>query len=136
MVDIPGRDAGSRAGERVVASVSRFLTQKLRLTVNEAKSAVARPEERKFLGFSISNDGSERRIAPKVFDKFKAQIRDMTRRTRGVSLAQVLEDLTPCPVVLRKRAFEMSAPAHPSHGLQRPDALTFDRDCPWVLQLR
>ena len=46
-----------------MASVSRFLTTKLRLTVNEAKSAVARPEERKFLGFSISNDGSERRIA-------------------------------------------------------------------------
>src|SRR3974377_1200856 len=46
-----------RAGERVMASMSRFLTQKLRLKVNEAKSAVARPEERKFLGFSISNDG-------------------------------------------------------------------------------
>ena len=60
-----------RAGERVMASVSRFLTSKLRLKVNEAKSAVARPEERKFLGFSISNDGSERRIAPKALDKFK-----------------------------------------------------------------
>src|SRR6266481_1146089 len=60
-----------RAGERVMASMSRFLTQKLRLKVNEAKSAVARPEERKFLGFSISNDGSERRIAPKALDKFK-----------------------------------------------------------------
>ena len=46
-----------------MASMSRFLTQKLRLKVNEAKSAVARPEERKFLGFSIANDGSERRIA-------------------------------------------------------------------------
>ena len=55
-----------RAGERVMASVSRFLTRKLRLTVNEAKSAVARPEERKLLGFSISNDGSERRIASKA----------------------------------------------------------------------
>jgi RNA-directed DNA polymerase len=52
-----------RAGERVMASVSRFLTNKLKLKVNEAKSAVARPEERKFLGFSIANDGSERRIA-------------------------------------------------------------------------
>ena len=48
------------------------------LKVNEAKSAVARPEERKFLGFSIANDGSERRIAPKALDKFKARIRDMT----------------------------------------------------------
>jgi len=45
-----------RAGERVIASVSRFLTNKLRLKVNEAKSAVARPEERKFLGFSITAD--------------------------------------------------------------------------------
>src|SRR6267154_2279088 len=84
-----------RAGERVMASVSRFLTNKLRLTVNEAKSAVARPEERKFLGFSISNDGSERRIAPKALDKFKTQIRGMTRRTRGISLSQVIEELTP-----------------------------------------
>src|ERR1700730_16061434 len=84
-----------RAGERVMASVSRFLTTKLRLTVNEAKSAVARPEERKFLGFSISNDGSERRIAPKALDKFKMQIRDLTRRTRGISLPQLIEDLTP-----------------------------------------
>src|SRR5207302_8708598 len=65
-----------RAGERVMASVSRFLTSKLRLKVNEAKSAVAQPEERKFLGFSISNDGSERHIAPKALGKFKAQIRD------------------------------------------------------------
>ena len=45
-----------RAGERVMASVSRFLTNKLRLKVNEAKSAVAQSEERKFLGFSISNE--------------------------------------------------------------------------------
>ena len=67
-----------RAGERVMASVSQFLTQKLRLKVNEAKSAMARPEERKFLGFSISNDGSERRIAPKALDKFKTQVRDKT----------------------------------------------------------
>jgi RNA-directed DNA polymerase len=78
-----------------MASVSRFLTKKLRLKVNEAKSAVARPEERKFLGFSISNDGSERRIAPKALEKFKAQIRDMTRRTRGISLQQLIEDLRP-----------------------------------------
>ena len=84
-----------RAGERVMASVSRFLTNKLRLKVNEIKSAVARPEERKFLGFSISNDGSERHIAPKVLVKFKAQIRDMTRRTRGISLPQLVKELTP-----------------------------------------
>src|SRR6266850_913969 len=82
-----------RAG--VMASVSRFLTKKLRLKVNEAKSAVARPEERKFLGFSIANDGSERRIAPKALDKFKDRIREITCRTRGISLQQMIADLTP-----------------------------------------
>ncbi len=84
-----------RAGERVMASVSQFLTQKLRLKVNEQKSAVAYPEERKFLGFSISNDGSVRHIAPKALDKFKTRIRVMTRRTRGISLPQLIEDLAP-----------------------------------------
>jgi hypothetical protein len=56
---------------------------------------VAQPEERKFLGFSISNDGSERRFATKALDKFKRRIRDMTRRTRGVSLQQVIKELKP-----------------------------------------
>jgi RNA-directed DNA polymerase len=84
-----------RAGERVMASVTRFLTQKLKLKVNEAKSAVAQPEERKFLGFSISNDGTERRIAPKALDKFKVRVREMTRRTRGLSLTQIIDDLAP-----------------------------------------
>src|SRR5260221_7663262 len=84
-----------RAGERVMASVSRFLTSKLRLRVNEVKSAVAQPEERKFLGFSISNDGSERHIAPKALVKFKPQIRDMTRLTRRIHLPQLVQDLTP-----------------------------------------
>src|SRR5437588_12777349 len=84
-----------RAGERVMASVSRFLTNKLKLKVNEAKSAVARPEERKFLGFSISDDGSERRIAPKALEKFQMRIREFTRRTRGESLPQIVELLRP-----------------------------------------
>jgi RNA-directed DNA polymerase len=84
-----------RAGERVMASVSRFLTTKLRLKVNETKSAVARPEARKFLGFSIANDGSERRIAPKALATFKTRIREQTRRTRGLSLSQIIEELTP-----------------------------------------
>ena len=84
-----------RAGERVMASVSRFLTRKLRLKVNQAKSAVARPEARKFLGFSISNDGSERRIAPQALKKFKTRIRELTRRTRGLSLPQLIEKLAP-----------------------------------------
>jgi Reverse transcriptase (RNA-dependent DNA polymerase)/Group II intron, maturase-specific domain len=113
-----------RAGERVMASVSRFLTDKLKLKVNEAKSAVARPEERKFLGFSISNDGSERRIAPKALAKFKAQIRDMTRRTRGNSLPQVVEDLA--PYLLGWRGYfgfcQTPTSAHQPGGMDPPKA--------------
>ncbi len=82
-----------RAGERVMATVCRFLTTQLRLKVNESKSAVARPEERKFLGFSISNDGSERRIASKSLDRFKTRVRELTQRTRGVSVEQLVEPL-------------------------------------------
>jgi len=82
-----------RAGERVMASVCRFLTVKLRLKVNESKSAVAQPEERKFLGFTISNDGSERRIAAKALDRFKTRVRELTCRTRGVSVDQLIEPL-------------------------------------------
>ena len=84
-----------RAGGRVMATLCRFLTTKLRLKVNESKSAVARPEERKFLGFSISNDGSERRIAPKALDRFKTQLRKLTRRTYGVSLPKLIEKIAP-----------------------------------------
>ena len=84
-----------RAGERVMASITRFLTDKLRLKVNEAKSAVARPEGRKFLGFSIANDGSERRIAPKALAKFKDRVRDITCRTRGINLERIIKDLSP-----------------------------------------
>lgn len=82
-----------RAGDRVMATACRFLTTQLRLKVNESKSAVARPEERKFLGFSISNDGSERRIASKSLDRFKTQVRELTQRTRGVSIEQLIEPL-------------------------------------------
>ena len=52
-------------------------------------------EDQSLKVISISNDGSERRIAPKALDKFKAQIRDKTRRTRGISLPQLIKDLTP-----------------------------------------
>jgi RNA-directed DNA polymerase len=87
--------ATASAGERVMARVGRFLTRKLRPKVNQAKSAVARPEARKFLGFSISKDGSERRIAPQTLTKFKTRIRAITRRTRGLSLTQPIEELAP-----------------------------------------
>src|SRR5207248_6154851 len=84
-----------RAGQRVMTNVTRFLTRRLKLKVNEAKSAVARPVERKFLGFSFSkNKEPRRRIAPKALLRCKQKIRELTRRTRGISLEQMLKELT------------------------------------------
>jgi len=78
-----------------MTNVTRFLTRRLRLKVNEAKSAVARPVERKFLGFSFShNKEPKRRIAPKALLRCKQKIRELTRRTRGISLGQMLKELT------------------------------------------
>ena len=79
----------------MMTNVTRFLTRRLKLKVNEAKSAVARPVERKFLGFSFSNNKEpKRRIAPKVLLRCKQKIRELTRRTRGISLEQMLKELT------------------------------------------
>src|SRR5499425_317669 len=85
-----------RAGQRVMKSITRFITQKLKLKVNETKSAVARPQQRKFLGFSFT-DGPEvkRAIAPKALDRFKHRIREITRRAKGVSIGETMEELVP-----------------------------------------
>ena len=83
-----------RAGERVMASVTRFITTKLKLKVNEQKSAVARPWERKFLGFSFTSVKTpKRRIAPKAVVRFKERVRELTSRTRGVSIERMAEEL-------------------------------------------
>jgi len=83
-----------RAGERVMESVARFLTTKLKLKVNEQKSAVARPWERKFLGFSFTSEGKPRRpLSPKAILRFKERIRELTSRTRGVSVERMAEEL-------------------------------------------
>jgi hypothetical protein len=77
-----------------MASACRFLTDRLRLKVNESKSAVALSGDRKFLGFSISNDEEPiRQIAPKALKRFKARVREFTRRTLGVSLTQMIAPL-------------------------------------------
>ncbi len=83
-----------RAGERVMKSITRFITTKLKLRVNEQKSAVARPWERKFLGFSFtSGEDPKRRIAPKAILRFKERVRELTRRTRGVSIERMAAEL-------------------------------------------
>jgi RNA-directed DNA polymerase len=84
-----------RAGERVMKSVSQFITRKLKLKVNEEKSAVSRPSKRKFLGFSfIWKRELRRRIAPKAMTRFKQRVRELTRRTRGVKVETMVAQLS------------------------------------------
>jgi RNA-directed DNA polymerase len=83
-----------RAGQRVMESIARYLERRLKLRVNREKSAVDRPSRRSFLGFSFT-PGKEprRRIASKARARMRSRVREMTRRTRGVSLERMVTDL-------------------------------------------
>jgi RNA-directed DNA polymerase len=84
-----------KAGERVMAGIEKFLAKRLKLKVNKAKSAVAKPSIRKFLGFSFTGGRQpRRRIAPQAIARCKAKIRELTRRTGGQSLSQVVKELS------------------------------------------
>jgi RNA-directed DNA polymerase len=84
-----------RAGQRVMESVTHFITHRLKLQVNQEKSAVAQPRQRKFLGFSFTGEREpRRRIAPKAIARFKERIREQTRRTRSISLSQMVREIT------------------------------------------
>jgi len=83
-----------RAGQRVMENITHFITHRLKLKVNQAKSAVARPGQRKFLGFSFTGEREpRRRIASKAIARFKERIREQTRRTRGINLAQMVKEI-------------------------------------------
>jgi RNA-directed DNA polymerase len=83
-----------RAGERVMASIEQFLAKRLKLKVNKAKSAVARPSVRKFLGFSFTSGRQpRRRIAPQAIARLETWVRELTRRTRGASPEQIVKEL-------------------------------------------
>lgn len=84
-----------KAAERVKESITKFITGKLRLKVNEEKSAVSRPWLRKFLGFTfISMCGQTKiRIHRKAIERFKGRVRELTDRNCGKSLQQVIEKL-------------------------------------------
>jgi len=83
-----------QAGRRVMESITQFITYKLKLKVNETKSAVARPQERKFLGFSFTAGPDVKRvIAAKALDRFKRRIREITRRAKGVSIQKTIKEL-------------------------------------------
>ena len=84
-----------RAGERVMASVTRFLARRLKLTVNMAKSAVARPATRSFLGFSFTaGRRGKRRIAPQALARFKVRVRGLTHCTKSVRLSRLVAELS------------------------------------------
>jgi len=84
------------AGERVMASITRFLADTLKLTVNAAKSAVAHPWERKFLGYSTTWHKAPRlRIAPTSLKRLEDKIREVLKGARGRSLTQVITELNP-----------------------------------------
>ena len=83
-----------RAGQRVLASVTRFLEQRLKRTVNVAKSAGDRPGRRTFLGFTFTRRRPPRRqVSAKALKALKQEVRQRTGRTRGVSLQRVVDDL-------------------------------------------
>jgi RNA-directed DNA polymerase len=84
------------AGERVLASVERFLAKVLRLRINRDKSAVARPWRRKFLGYSVTAHRQPKlRIAPESVSRFKTRLREQLRAARGRNLKQTLQELAP-----------------------------------------
>jgi len=86
--------ATERAGKRVMEGITTFLSKKLRLSVNEKKSAVGRPWERKFLGFTYTRGKTLRlKIAPASLDRARAKLREMTDRRRGGTLQQIVKEL-------------------------------------------
>jgi len=85
-----------RAGERVMASVTRFLTERLRLTVNAAKSAVDRPWNRSFLGYSMTSHMKPRlKLAAKSAVRLRDKLRATFREGRGRSVGHTIDTLTP-----------------------------------------
>jgi RNA-directed DNA polymerase len=85
-----------RAGERVLERLERYLHDRLRLTVNRAKSAVDRPWKRKFLGYSVTwHRRPKLKVAPESVRRLKQKLRDTFRRGRGRNIGRLIRDLTP-----------------------------------------
>ena len=88
--------SSQRAGQRIMAGVRNFLARRLKLTVNEAKSAVARPWERKFLGYSVTAQHANKiRIAKQSIGRLKERVRELCRQGRGRSLPRIIETMNP-----------------------------------------
>jgi len=84
------------AGERVMDSLERFLEQRLRLRVNREKSAVARPWERKFLGYSVTSQAEPKlKVAPESVKRLREKLKRVFRLGRGNTLPRTIAALTP-----------------------------------------
>ena len=107
-----------RAGRRVLASVGKFLSERLRLKLNPLKSGVDRPWKRKFLGFTLTGERQSRiNVAPPAIQRFKQKLRAKFREGRGRNLRAFLEELKP---LLRGWANYFSA-AHTRAAFERLD---------------
>lgn len=85
-----------RAGERVKQGITRFLTERLKLVVNEAKSAVDRPWNRKFLGYSVTfHKSSKLKVASTSLSRLKDKVRELMHKGRGRSIGRTIQDLNP-----------------------------------------
>jgi RNA-directed DNA polymerase len=115
-----------KAGRRVMASLTRFIEGRLKLQINAEKSAVARPGQRSFLGFTVKDDDPlfRRCIADKAVARFKRRVRELTGRHRGVSLERMIGELVP---YLRGWAGYFSVPERSA------SAATFSPKGPWRL---
>jgi RNA-directed DNA polymerase len=88
--------SSKRAGERVLDSIERFLARRLKLQVNRDKSAVDRPWNRRFLGYSMTWHKRPRlKVAPSSERKFRAALKEAFRRGRGRNLGKFIESLSP-----------------------------------------
>ena len=82
-----------RAGERVLSNLKRYLSTHLKLTINQAKSAVDRPWRRSFLGFTMSPKDKRLKVSEKALHAFKRKVRRLSSRTRGRTIYTIIADL-------------------------------------------
>ena len=88
--------SSERSGQRIMDSVRGFLANRLKLTVNEAKSAVARPWKRKFLGYSVTaTKASQIRIAKTSIERLKESVRQLCMQGRGRTLSRTIDEINP-----------------------------------------
>ena len=88
--------ATRRSGERVMSSITGYLSERLKLTVNQGKSAVDRPWNRSFLSYGMTRHLKPRlNVAKKAVKRFKASLRTIFRRGRGKNIQTTIEETTP-----------------------------------------